>query len=83
MCLKICKELYNSSVTEVHIITLVIKMCSTEPVVKSLYAIQDGLKQGDALWPLLLSPALENAIRKVQVNQEGLKLNATHELLDY
>jgi len=36
MCLKIYKELYNSVVTEIHKITLVIKMCSTEPIVKSL-----------------------------------------------
>lgn len=36
MCLKIYKELYSSVMTEVRIITLVIKMCTTEPVVKSL-----------------------------------------------
>jgi hypothetical protein len=36
MYLKIYKDLYNSAVTQVHIITLVIRMCSTEPVVKSL-----------------------------------------------
>jgi hypothetical protein len=44
------------------------------------FPIKNGLKQGEALSPLLFNYALENAIRKIQVNQDGLKLNGTHQL---
>jgi hypothetical protein len=45
--------------------------------------VQNGLKQGNALPPLLLNLSLKYAIRMVQENQMGRKLDETHQLTVY
>ena len=47
-----------------------------------MFPIRNGLKQDD-LSPLLSNFPLDYAIRRVQVNQDGLKLNGTHQPFVY
>jgi hypothetical protein len=83
--------LYNTLIengTAMKMVRL-IKMCHTETFstvrvgknLSNMLPIRKGLKQEDALPPLLLIFAVECAIRRVQVNQNSLKLYGTHRFL--
>jgi len=68
-----------------------IKMCLTETYsrvrvgkhLSDMFPVRIGLKQVDTLSPLLFNFALEDTIKRVHVNRDGLKLNGTHQLLFY
>ena len=48
-----------------------------------MFPTKNGLKKGDVLSTLLFNLALEYAIKRVQVNQDSLKLNGTNKFLFY
>jgi hypothetical protein len=58
---RLIRMCWNETYTKVHISK---HLCDAFP-------IQNGLKQGAALWPLPLNSILGYAIRKVQENQVG------------
>jgi hypothetical protein len=68
-----------------------IKMCLNETYSKvwvsknlsDMFPFKNVLKQDDVLSPLIFNSALKYAIRRVNVNQDGLKLNGTHQFLIY
>jgi len=68
-----------------------IKICLTETYsrvhvgknLSDVFSFRNGLKQGDAISSLFFNFAVEYAIRRVQVNQDHLKLNGTHQFLAY
>ena len=70
-------RLIKMSLTEIHNRVRVGKNVSDKST------IRNGLKKGDALSPMFFNVALEYAIRRVQVNQDGLKISGTHQLLAY
>ena len=68
-----------------------IKMCMNETYsrdwvgkhLSGMFPVKNGLKQGGVLFSVLFNCALGCAIRRVQINQDVLKLNGTYELLVY
>jgi len=68
-----------------------VKMCLSDPTsrvrignnMSDSFKICNGLKQIDALSPLLFNFALEYAILKIKGNKKGLSLNGLNQLFEY
>jgi hypothetical protein len=83
------KVLYNILIFGITMkLVRLIKMCLNEVYstvrigkhLSEMFPIRNGSKQ-DALSPLLFYFALDYAIRRVQISQNGLKLSGTHQLV--
>ena len=48
-----------------------------------MFTVKNGLKQGGALSPFLFKFTSKYAVRRVQLNQDGLKLKGTHQFPVY
>ena len=70
---RLIKQCLNETYTRVRV----------DKYISDKFPIKNGLKRGDVLSPLFFNFALEYTIRKVEVNQDGLKLNCKHQLLFY
>jgi len=73
-------ETCNSSII-IGVFQLLVNLLVIVQSLSDMFPIKNGLKQRYALSPLLFRSVSQYAIGGVQVNQYGLKLNGSHQLL--